>query len=137
MPYSGKVKEEQIKKSVEAVVTVGDLNLAYTVHVIIPMWMKEQRYSTIHAIRKVLMGEQNDEVRGLVDYQISKKGFKIQDIRIARMNAYDEFWRRVGQYYEDSAIEKNGDVYAGVPFADKKASPLPSLVTKRTKKGGK
>ena len=134
-------KEVQIKADVDKVVTVGDMNLCYTVHVILPRWLKEQRYHMIHTIRRILWGKQNDDTCGMLDYQLKKKGFAIQDIEIARMNAYDEFWRRVGQFYEDKAIEKNGDVYEGVPFADDrlaaKENPILALTKKKKRSGGK
>ncbi len=125
----------------DKVVTVGDMNLAYTVHVIIPRWIREQRYSTIHTIRKILTGRENDQVCRMIDYQLKQKGsttgFTIQDIETARLNAYDEFWRRVGQFYEDAAIKKNGDVYRGIPYADDRKSDLDKPLVTRSKRGGK
>lgn len=148
MPYCGKEKEEQIKKDVEKVVTVGDMNLAYTVHIIIPMWIKEQQYKTIHAIRAVLSGKTNDQVCRMIDYQLRHKGFTQTDVETARSNAYDEFWRRVGQFYEDECIRKNGDVYKDVPYASttprdmeqgKATVPVSVPLVKRAKRssGGK
>ncbi len=141
MPYGGEEKEEQIKKDVEKVVTVGDMNFAYTVHIIIPRWMREQRYKTIHEIRAVRSGKTSDQVCRMVDYQLRHKGFTQTDVETARANAYDEFWRRVGQFYEDGCIQKNGDVYLNVPYADKKYPLVPDAnpgapLVKRTKRGG-
>lgn len=142
MPYCGKKKEEEIKKDVDKVVTVGDMNLAYTVHVIIPRWIRERRYSTIHTIRKILTARENDQVCRMIDYRLKQKGFTIQDIETARFNAYDEFWRRVGQNYEDEAMRKNGDVYDNIPYASKYLGQMEidntnKPLVKRSKRGGK
>lgn len=141
MPYIRKEKRGPILADLNKVVDVGDLNFVYTVKIIIPTWVAEPRYKTIEAIRGLMTaGVLNDTLR-TIDTHFLRKGWTREQIQRAKDLAFDEFYRRVGVYYENHACFINGDVYAGVEFA-MPIKPLVALksftkpLTSRKKKGG-
>lgn len=62
----------------------------------------------------VVEGELNYQITCLIVDYLEANGLsyaRIGDVRGALLNASDEFYARVARPYEDTAIERNGDVY--------------------------
>lgn len=111
MPYIPRSDRNILKDETIHTDSVGDYNYLFTL-AYLKIWLKEgnQRYKTVHALRKAsIFPETIDEVRQ-VNERLAQTGVPLVDLAVARDLAFLEFYRRVGADYEDIAIDKNGDL---------------------------
>lgn len=109
MPYTDELKRAAVIKSLDAAIEAGDWNFAYTVAYAKRM-LNRLAYKTIHELRKAVHDPNLIEEVAYVDSQLAQRKVSALDRQVARELAFAEFYARVGRYYEDKAIKKNGDV---------------------------
>lgn len=105
MPYIENSRRDRIKLGLESPFTAGDLNYLYTLNMLAEL-RKNLEYATFDRILgKVLNSAPAYHIPNLPDHlypwEVRKR---------AEWLAFLEFYRRVGIYYEDLCIEKNGDL---------------------------
>jgi len=111
MPYISASDRNILKDETVHTDNVGDYNYLFTL-AYLKVWLKEgnQRYKTIHALRKAsIFPETIDEV-SQVNKRLINTGARFVDLAIARDLAFLEFYKRIGTDYEELAIERNGDL---------------------------
>lgn len=111
MPYiSNLPRREELVKDPFLARNVGEVNFVFST-LILNRWNANPNYSTLNLLRKIIRTTSIDSEIDNMFYQIPKNTELDQnDIRAALDNAWDEFYHRVGRSYEDTAIEKNGDL---------------------------
>lgn len=116
MPYIKKEKRPKIIKDPTYIGDVGDLNFAYSM-TYIALWAKEQSYKTIEFIAGIGWSQEFPRFIQEIDRVVIKRGFSSNEVKRAKLLAYNEFMRRVGNNYEDKKIDENGDIYGDVLFS--------------------
>ncbi len=118
MPYLKQESKDALAKDPGMAKNEGDFNYLFT-RAMIAFWMKKdnQRYQTIHNLKKASLQPSTVEEVMEVESLLTIKSVPMEDRKAARELAFAEFYRRVGQVYEDQKISENGDVYDNVPFA--------------------
>jgi hypothetical protein len=111
MPYLPKERIEEIKNDPLKANRPGDLNYLVSMLIIIPMWLDKPNYSTVHALKKLLVvtPEKCIALTQLLA-RLPNEVYRT-DLFVAAALAFDEFYRRVGSKYEDGKAEENGDLY--------------------------
>lgn len=130
MPYIKKDKRLKIVKDPTYISDVGDLNFAYST-IYIALWDKKQSYTTIEFIAGIGLGHEFPNFIAELDRVVIRRGFSSNEVKRAKLLAYNEFMRRVGNNYEDKKIDENGDIYNGVPFADERLEKLTTAGRKK------
>jgi hypothetical protein len=111
MPYIPTSSRNILKDLTIHTDVVGDYNYLYTL-AYLKVWLKEgnQRYKTIHALKKASMFPSSLDEVSQVEIRLKDMGVPMTELEVARALAFDEFYRRIGVEYEDLAIDKNGDL---------------------------
>jgi hypothetical protein len=120
MPYVDAEARKRIAAKPVDLETAGDLNYVITL-ALIRRWTASPCYRTIHELRKASEAPMKVEWSKELILEWEEAGlyaeFDFEDIETAFKEAYGEFRDRVVKNYERSKAAKNGDVYAGVPYA--------------------
>ena len=119
MPY---ISDEEKKRIVYSQITPGQLNYLYT-QAIIKAWVRAPCYATIAALAKDV-GRPSCEFQTPELVALTQRPHPVTVDTLSEQTAlflaFLEFYRRVGQHYENFKMIHNGDVYYGVPFVDGK-----------------
>lgn len=111
MPYLLPERKQELENPSVLPEKPGDWNYLYC-KAYLDFWNKEgnQRYPNIHLIGKAsVLPETIVEVK-LVEDRLAADGISLDDRNIARGCAWQEFYDRVGSFYERLARMKNGDL---------------------------
>lgn len=134
MPYVKASKREAIKNSIcKSATEIGDVNYVYTLY-IIERWTAEPRYATIADLKKILYCGYAPIPIQKLDREVASRGWDVLEIKAAKQAAYDEFYLRVGRYYEMQKAHENGDVYEHVPYAVTIGQGVANQKPKRTRR---
>lgn len=95
--------------------TAGELNYSFT-KIIWDFYKANRCYTNIHFIKRSIEEAKRNVFESplaqeLRDKIVEDDAFDFEDNKVALDLAFLEFYRRVAAPYEDSAIERNGDVY--------------------------
>lgn len=111
MPYLITERKQELKNPSVFPDKEGDWNFLYC-KAYLDFWNKEgnQRYYNIHKIGKAsIFPEEIPEVK-MVEDRLIAEGISLVDRNIARGCAWQEFYDRIGSFYERLTRMKNGDL---------------------------
>lgn len=129
MPHIKTSKRPGIMENIHNAVDAGDYNFLFTV-AMIKVWTKTPSYKTAIELRKAARQPAAVEEIMEVESQLIIMKIPLEDRIAAREEAFAYFRDRVLINYERKKAEENGDVYAGVPFAETILPPVPVPVEK-------
>ena len=111
MPYLPTGRKKELLVEPQRAKEPGDFNYLFS-QAMLKHWLKpeHQRYKTIHQLRKSVVNPAIVDEVDDIDNLLVVLGVPQLDRETARELAFLEFYRRIGSYYEDLAIEKNGDL---------------------------